>query len=61
VPTNAPKVNISISIGIAERSKRHSTPELVLDAADETLYRAKESGRNCVKLDESVAATPRAS
>ena len=61
VQTNAPRVNISISIGIAERSKRHSTPELVLDAADETLYRAKESGRNCVKLDESVAATPRAS
>jgi len=61
VQPNAPKVHISISIGIAERSKRHSTPELVLDAADETLYRAKESGRNCVKLDESVAATPRAS
>jgi diguanylate cyclase (GGDEF)-like protein len=59
--TNAPKVNISISIGIAERSKRHSTPELVLDAADETLYRAKESGRNCVKLDESTVSTRAAS
>ena len=53
-PTSAPRVNISISIGIAERSKRHSTPELVLDAADATLYRAKEAGRNCVKLDEST-------
>ncbi len=52
-PTRAPRVNISISIGIAERSKRHSTPELVLDAADATLYRAKEAGRNCVKLAES--------
>jgi GGDEF domain-containing protein len=50
----APRVNISISIGIAERSKRHSTPELVLDAADAALYRAKEAGRNCVKLDEST-------
>ncbi|MCM3880567.1 MAG: GGDEF domain-containing protein [Vicinamibacterales bacterium] len=48
------RVNISVSIGIAERSKRHSTPELVLDAADATLYRAKEAGRNCVKLDEST-------
>ena len=52
--TSAPRVSISISIGIAERSKRHSTPELVLDAADAALYRAKEAGRNCVKLDEST-------
>ena len=53
-PASAPKVNISISIGIAERSKRHSTPDLVLDAADAAVYRAKESGRNCLKLDEST-------
>jgi len=52
--SSAPWVNISISIGIAERSKRHSTPELVLDAADATLYRAKEAGRNCLKLHEST-------
>ena len=52
--TSAPRVNISISIGIAERSKRHSTPELVLDAADATLYRAKEAGRNCLKLDDTT-------
>ncbi len=48
------RVNISISIGVAERSKRHSTPELVLDAADAALYLAKGAGRNCVKLDEST-------
>jgi GGDEF domain-containing protein len=52
--TSAPKVNITISIGLAERSKRHSTPELVLDAADATLYRAKAAGRNCLMLDESA-------
>src|SRR5688572_10865399 len=57
-PSSVTRVDISISIGIAERSKRHSTPELVLDAADATLYRAKEAGRNCVKLDESTP-TPR--
>ena len=50
----APRVNISISIGLAERSKRHSTSELVLDAADAALYRAKEAGRNCLMLDESA-------
>ena len=54
---SAPTVTITVSIGVAERSKRHSTPELVLDAADAALYRAKAAGRNCVRLDES---TPRA-
>jgi diguanylate cyclase (GGDEF)-like protein len=56
-PAGATKVSISISIGIAERSKRHSTPELVLDAADAGLYRAKAAGRNCVKLDESTPSS----
>jgi len=54
---SAPRVSISISIGLAERSKRHSTPELVLDAADATLYRAKEAGRNCLMLDESTPSS----
>jgi diguanylate cyclase (GGDEF)-like protein len=43
-------VNITISIGVAENSEELSTPELVLEAADGALYRAKESGRNCVRL-----------
>jgi len=49
-PGGRNSVTITISIGVAEHSKRHSTPELVLEAADAALYRAKESGRNCVKL-----------
>jgi len=57
--TKAPKITITISIGLAERSKRHSTPELVLDAADAALYRAKEAGRNCVRLDESTLMSAR--
>ena len=56
-PTSGTKVDITISIGIAERSKRHSTSELVLDAADAALYRAKEAGRNCLKLDESTPSS----
>ena len=51
-------VVITISIGVAERSKRHSTPELVLEAADRALYDAKESGRNCVKLDADSSSPP---
>jgi len=56
-PAGTTRVDITISIGIAERSKRHSTPELVLDAADTALYRAKEAGRNCLKLDESTPSS----
>ena len=51
-------VGITISIGLAERSHRHSTPELVLDAADAALYRAKEAGRNCVRTADSTTAEP---
>jgi GGDEF domain-containing protein len=58
-PTTVPRVNITISIGIAERSTRHSTPELVVDAADATLYRAKEAGRNCLMLEESAPSASR--
>ena len=49
-------VTITISIGVAESSRRLSTPELVLEAADTALYRAKESGRNCVRLAETIPA-----
>jgi diguanylate cyclase (GGDEF)-like protein len=49
-------VTITISIGVAESSRKLSTPELVLEAADSALYRAKESGRNCVRLAESIPA-----
>ena len=41
-------LKITISIGFADRSEQLPTPDLVLKAADEALYRAKESGRNCV-------------
>ena len=54
-PEKAKKfVTITISIGLAERSQRHSTPDLVLDAADAALYRAKDAGRNCLKLAEGI-------
>jgi len=55
-PQDGESLSITISAGVAEQSKRHSTPELVLDAADAALYLAKGSGRNCVKLTPSPAA-----
>jgi diguanylate cyclase (GGDEF)-like protein len=56
-PSNPPTlVNITISIGVADNSRDNVRPEVVLEAADAALYRAKEAGKNCVKLVEAVTA-----
>lgn len=41
-------VYVTVSIGIAERHGRSTTPAAVLRAADKALYRAKDKGRNRV-------------
>jgi len=41
-------LSVTVSIGVAEPSKRLKTPTEVLKGADEALYRAKERGRNRV-------------
>lgn len=46
----APRVTITISIGLADTSKGRPTPDLVLDAADLAMYQAKDAGRNCVRI-----------
>ncbi len=43
-------VRITMSVGIAEFPTNGQSPEEVLKAADMALYRAKHSGRNCIKL-----------
>jgi len=42
-------LRVTVSIGVAERSPRHPTPEAVLKAADKALYQAKRGGRNQVR------------
>jgi len=54
-------VRITMSIGIAEFPAHGQTPEDVLKAADVALYRAKHSGRNCVKLATRVLLAIKAS
>jgi diguanylate cyclase (GGDEF)-like protein len=39
-------LSVTISIGAAEPSPEQRSPELVLHAADQALYRAKQQGRN---------------
>lgn len=41
-------VNVTISIGVAEREGELKDFEQVLKQADEALYRAKQAGRNCL-------------
>lgn len=45
---NAKHLKVTISIGAAERNEQLSTPNAVIRAADQALYRAKKSGRNRV-------------
>ena len=42
----AEPLSVTVSIGVAERNRRLHTPAMVLRAADEALYRAKNAGRN---------------
>jgi len=41
--------SVTVSLGVAELIHDGGTPEVALAAADAALYRAKASGRNCVK------------
>ena len=42
------QVQITVSIGVAERAGELRDPEAVIKAADQALYRAKKGGRNRV-------------
>ena len=41
-----PRVQVTVSLGLARPNSRRVTPEEVLAAADRALYRAKDAGRN---------------
>jgi diguanylate cyclase (GGDEF)-like protein len=44
----AKTVSVTVSLGLAERSERYPSPDDVSKAADSLLYKAKQSGRNCL-------------
>jgi diguanylate cyclase (GGDEF)-like protein len=43
-------LSVTVSIGVAASDATHATPDQVIKAADEALYRAKQGGRNRVSL-----------
>ncbi|QOP46159.1 sensor domain-containing diguanylate cyclase [Sulfurimonas paralvinellae] len=49
-PEEKESFNITISLGVAELNSENNTVDKILEAADSAMYRAKESGRNCVKI-----------
>jgi diguanylate cyclase (GGDEF)-like protein len=44
-----PQITVTVSIGAADSRGRADAPELVVQAADRALYRAKDAGRNRVE------------
>ncbi len=46
-------ISVTVSIGAAEPNGRHRSVEQVIQAADQALYRAKQSGRNRVEFSSA--------
>ncbi len=47
---NAHTTRVSISIGVAEPAEEGDSVQSVIDRADKALYKAKGSGRNCLRV-----------
>ena len=41
-------LQVTVSIGVATRDDKNTTPKQLLKAADQALYKAKKGGRNQV-------------
>ena len=49
-PASATAPHVTVSVGLAVRSASHQSPQDLIRAADEAVYRAKRSGRNRLEV-----------
>ena len=49
------KISVTISCGVAQRDDNQQSVEVILQAADKALYRAKKGGRNQVKSGKCLS------
>lgn len=49
-PAETKELNITVSIGVAEKHGEHDNPQEVIKSADNALYQAKQKGRNQVTV-----------
>jgi diguanylate cyclase (GGDEF)-like protein len=49
VQTGGQELRVTASFGVSNRTSRECQPNLLLRAADQALYQAKNAGRNCVR------------
>jgi len=48
---NTKKLNVTVSIGVAEKQAKHSSTQDIMKSADDALYKAKKKGRNRVEIE----------
>ncbi|WP_221794209.1 sensor domain-containing diguanylate cyclase [Oceanobacter mangrovi] len=46
--SNDQQISVTISLGVAQAANQQTSPELLIQQVDESLYEAKAAGRNCV-------------
>lgn len=50
-PAKTAQLDITVSIGVAEKQEKHKNPQDVIKSADNALYKAKQKGRNQVVIN----------
>ena len=49
--SNTQNLNVTVSIGVAEKQARHNSTQDIMKSADNALYKAKKKGRNRVEIE----------